>query len=197
MLEGCCPIHIPQNGAPCLGRVEPLCFGDHMGTMQGPHRNHPWIISLPFSHPLLVSHLLPGNKDCLSAPHSTISTWVQTRGWLRAWGFFATSFPCLMLYRDHYSSAFWESPIVKTCFPLLTFLPFSPGLPSSPGLPWQEKKGSEGAPQALHQPGAPAARSAWAPLEPQGAWKGELGIGRALPDGSSWDLWRAGDRMCP
>lgn len=37
------------------------------------------------------------------------------------------------------------------------------------------KKGSEGAPKALHQSGASAARGAWAPLEPQGAWKGKHG----------------------
>lgn len=82
MLEGCCPIYMPQNGAPDLAGWSHWACGDHRGAMQGPHRNHPWIISLPFSHPLLVSHLLPGNKGCLSVPHSTTSTWVQTRGWL-------------------------------------------------------------------------------------------------------------------
>lgn len=87
------------------------------GITGGPHRNNPWITSLPFSHPLLVSHLLPGNKGCLSVPHSTLSTWVQTQGCLRAGGFLATSSPCLMLYWDHYPSASWESPRVKLCFP--------------------------------------------------------------------------------
>lgn len=43
-----------------------------MGTMQGPCGDHLGLSSLPFSHPLLASRLLPGDTSCQSVPDLTI-----------------------------------------------------------------------------------------------------------------------------
>lgn len=166
-MEGWCPIPCPKMVLLVRAGSSHQACGDHMGTMQERHKNDRWIISLPFSHPLLASHLLPGDKGCLSAPHSPISAWAQTGGWLRAWGFFAT--PPLALcctgitIPQHPGRAPKSSPAspthilaVQARFAILTR--FALG----------GKKGSEGALQVLQQPGTPAARGAWAPLEPQG-----------------------------
>lgn len=52
------------------GRSNQVCV-DHAGTMQGPHRDHRGLGSLPFSHPLLESRLLPGDTGHQSVPDST------------------------------------------------------------------------------------------------------------------------------
>lgn len=125
-----------------------------VGITWGPCRNHPG----PPMDDLLT--FLPSSPGVPSSPweqrlpvsaHSTISTWVQTEGWLRTWGFFAKSSPCLMLYWDRYPSASWESPKVNPCFPYSHSCHSGQVCHPHRVCPGRKKKGSE-------PPGYPPAR---------------------------------------
>lgn len=196
-LEGCCSIRMPQNGAPGPGRVEPLglwgSHGDRAGTPQEPPVDH--LLTFLPSSPGVPSSPWE-QRPPVSAPLNHFSTSTNWR-MAQSMGVLCHILPVPHVVLGSPSLSLLAEPRSQALLPLLTFLPFRPGLPSSPGLPWELKKGSEGALQALPQPGAPAARSTWAPLEPQDAGKGELGTGQTPPAASSWDPQRARHRMCP
>lgn len=173
---------LPHPHAPkWCSRVEPPdlwgSHGDHTGTICG---------SLPYLSPILswCPIFSLGTKAACQHPTEPSQHEFKPEGGSEH-GVLCHILPLPYVVLGSLSLSILGEPQSQTLFPLLTFLPFRPGLPSSPGLPWEEKKGSEGAPQALHQPEAAAARGVRGPLEPQGAWKGELGSGPAPPDGSS------------
>lgn len=146
-LEGCCPIHCPRMVLLVWAGWSHQACGDHKGTTQEPPVDHlltflpssPGVPSSPWEQRLPVNSLNMGTKQRMA----------QSMG-----------VPCHILPLPYavlgsLSLSLLGEPQSQALFPLLTFLPFRPGLPSSPGLPWEEKKGSEGAPQALHQPEVP------------------------------------------